>query len=84
MTRATLLFLQGHWADALMLNPNCLLAIFFLLCYPLAVVLSLMRGRSYIAVGYRLMEAGLRRKAILVPFLLIEAAIWVHNVVAGV
>lgn len=67
-----------------MLNPNCLLAIFFLLCYPLAVVLSLMRGRSYIAVGYRLMDAGLRRKAILVPFLLIEAAIWVHNVVAGV
>lgn len=84
VTRATLLFLEGNFWDAVSLNPNCLFAIAFILIYPVLVVLSLIRQHSYIDDCYRFLNKVISRKLNLLLLILFEVGIWIHNIVGHI
>lgn len=66
------------------MNPNCLLAVSFLFLYPVLVLLSIIRQRSYVAVVYEWAGKLLVRKKVLALILIAELAVWIHNIIMGV
>lgn len=66
------------------MNPNCLLAVLFLFLYPVLVLLSIIRQRSYIAVAYEWASKLLARKKVFAVILIAELAVWIYNIIMGV
>lgn len=81
VTRATLLFIEGHIKQALLLNPNCLFAVIFIYLYPIIALYSLLYKQSYIAYLYNITNNALKNKIILFIVIFFETAIWLHNII---
>lgn len=84
VTRATLLMLRGRPLDAILLNPNSLLAVGFVALYPVVALAGLWRGRPYVYRVYAWACGWLGHRRVLLAVLLFEAAVWLHNVLAGI
>lgn len=72
LTRAFLLLLHGRVSDAVVMNPNILLAAPLLVLFPLAIVFR----RDWLEKGERWVE----RRWVCIPLLLFELAVWARNV----
>lgn len=83
VTRATLLWFNGRVFEAMRLNPNSLLAVLFVLLYPIAVVLSIIRRRSYIVIIYNRVNRILACKKVFLMIAVAELVVWVHNIIVG-
>lgn len=79
ITRATLLWMHGCIKDALLINPNVLLAIAFVGGFPVLLVIDVACKKRLLIVLYHKLEAVLHHKWSLVIFLILELCIWIHN-----
>lgn len=78
-----MLFLRGHIWQALLLNPNVILSICFVLGYPILLITGFLK-REYIAYRtYIYLDNLMKKKAVLRTLLLIELLIWGLNIYRG-
>jgi hypothetical protein len=84
ITRATLKFLHLDIMGALVLNPNVIFSIIFLILGPFILLVDCIGKKNLILRLYTYIELLLRKKAIWVPFLIIEALIWLHNIISDI
>lgn len=83
-TRAAMLFLTGHCIDAVALNPNVLFAVIFLVAMPIVLIYDGITRRKMTVHLYKRCERALRNKWILIAFFVVEAGIWIHNIVLDI
>ena len=84
ITRATLLFFRGHLAEAILLNPNVLLAVAFVLLYPPLILLARLTNQRHLQTIYTHLEQLLHKPVALVVFLSFELGIWILNAIRGI
>ena len=84
ITRATIKFLHCNIVDALLLNPNVLLSIVFLLICPILIIIELITKKDVVIYLYKRIERCLHRKTIWMPLFIIEILIWIHNIMMNI
>lgn len=84
MTRATVLFLKGHVVEAVMLNPNVLIAVAYLVLCPILLVCDAFTRKQWAWQAFRRFDAVMRNKWVFALFCVFEAGVWVHNYVCGI
>ena len=84
VTRATLMFFEGKFWDAILFNPNCLLAVSYIFLYPLAAFYALLFKHSFIVDCYNYFTKQMEKKVFLGIVLFVEGTIWVYNIVRGI
>ncbi len=81
VTRATMLFLSGKIAQAVLFNPNVLFAIGFLFGFPPLMIYDITVKRGAAQHVYKFLEDTLKSKLTLTLFAIFEALIWTHNII---
>lgn len=84
ITRATLEFLHCNVNGALLLNPNVLLSIAFLLTCPLIIIIELLTKKEIVTYLYTKIEEWLHQKKIWIPLFIIELLVWIHNIIMNI
>ncbi len=83
-TRATLMFLHCEISKALMFNPNCIIALLFIFGLPIVSMVSILMKRNYVNIMYIKAEKIMSNYLVTMIFIVIEACIWVHNIVNNI
>ena len=84
MTRATLLVIHGHWADAIKMNPNVVICMVGIIIFPILLVADMARGTACLHQTYQKIEHLLHKRLVISLILLFEWAIMAHNYVCGI
>lgn len=84
MTRATLLVIHGHWADAIRMNPNVVICMVGIIIFPILLVDDMARGTACLHQTYQKIEHLLHKRLVISFILLFELAVLAHNYVCGI
>ena len=68
----------------MVLNPNVIISILFLILCPNLLLIDFIEKKNNILRLYNHIELQLHKKTILIPFLIIETLIWLHNIISDV
>ncbi|MDY3288265.1 MAG: DUF2752 domain-containing protein [Bacteroidaceae bacterium] len=82
-SRACILWIHGHVADAIKMNPNVLLAISYLVIYPMTLLYDILTRKFRMYIIFKRMIRIMGWKACFIPLLLVELAIWIRNIICG-
>lgn len=80
ITRATLLFMEGNFLDAIKMNPNVLFSVLFITTFPIMAITQRITGIDYVHKIYVLVENCLRQKPVLFVVLCFEIMVEVNNI----
>lgn len=75
---------HGDLIEALAYNPNCLFAIVFVVSFPVIIGLSILKRKNYTEYIYNKVSKTIKNKVVIITLLLIEACIWIHNVISDI
>lgn len=84
ITRATLMFLHGEVLKALMFNSNCLIALLFIFGFPIISLVSILAKKNYVNIMYAKTEKIMSNYLVTTIFIIVEACVWVHNIVNNI
>ena len=70
MTRATLLVIHGHWADAIRMNPNVVICMVGIIIFPILLVADMARGTTCLHQTYQKIEHLLHKRLVISLILL--------------
>lgn len=81
VTRATILFLHGHIADALALNLNVIFSIGFLFVCPILLCYDVIMREEITYKSFCIFDSMLKNKWVFSIFGIFELYIWIHNII---
>lgn len=84
MTRATLLVIHGHWADAIRMNPNVVICMVGIIIFPILLVADMAKDTACLHQTYQKIEHLLHKRLVISLILLFELAIMAHNYICGI
>lgn len=84
ITRATIKFLHCNVFDAILLNPNVIFSIAYLLICPIIITIELITKKEIAIYLYKRIEKCLHRKKIWIPIFIVEILIWIHNIMMNI
>lgn len=67
-----------------MFNPNCLIALLFIFGFPIILLASMLTKKNYVNIAYAKAEKIMSNYLATIIFIIIEACIWVHNIVNNI
>ncbi len=76
-------FLHGHVTRAIAMNPNCLMAIAFLVLYPILLLGDMLTHKPRLWQLYKWAGAATGERKWFIPLLLTELIIWIKNIICG-
>lgn len=79
LTRACLAVLHGHLLEGIVINPNCIIAFFLYITFPVLLLYDMMAHRTYCFELYNKIEKRISQKKIIIFILVIEGIVWWHN-----
>ncbi|MBQ8422860.1 MAG: DUF2752 domain-containing protein [Coprobacter sp.] len=82
-TRACLMLIHGEFLNAMMMNPNCLLAMIYIGLTPILFLIDVTTKRASLYMIYLWIETKLHNK-VLGTILCIEIAIAIRNMIMGI
>lgn len=81
ITRAVVKMLRGDVVGALMMNPNVILAISFMMLTPFCLLWDAIMNKRWAYKCWLFYEKAFQNKFVIVSFLAIEVLIMIHNMV---
>lgn len=75
---------HGDLIEALAYNPNCLFAIVFVFVFPIIIGNSILKKKNYTEYIYNKVNEAVKNKFVIITLLLMEACIWIHNVISDI
>lgn len=81
LTRATLAVLAGNVKDGLMMNPNVVFSVIYLIGYPMIIIAGILKNRDLLGAVCDKIEESLERKKVLITLMVVEIVVWTNNIV---
>ena len=82
-TRSALAFLNGHFAESLLLNPIGIILIFMLIVFPIWIGYDVVKQKDTFYRAYQKIEMHFRKRVIAVPAILLVIINWIWNIHKG-
>lgn len=82
-TRACILLLHGQPVEAFWKNPNVILAIAFMIGFPIVGIYDFFTGKHLVRAIFQWIGRQLKRRWLIALVIVCEGLIWAHNIYIG-